>query len=392
MDNLSKLQALGIGTYELVAEYKQLSGLRVNIVTAGKYGSGVSEIAGRMNSYFNELGLVSKWENINAGEEFFALAKKFSNALCSFDVTVTDADLKRFKELSCSFRIDKDCDILYINDHPALLAAAGECNCKKIYRSHFDISCANQKLWSFFKPYIEEYDGIIFSSPFFHRQTLGEVFYVLPSIDPSTVKNTFVPREDALKVLKAFNIPANKPIITQVGRFDRLKDPFGVIDAFRMVRDFIPCTLVLAGGHAQDDPESLKVYEEVKEKAACDKDIFVLAIDREDYKIAALQSVSDIILQKSLSESFGLAITEALWKNRPVVASDIGGIPYQIVNGKTGLLCSSIATCAEAILEILTNKPLGLKLGKNGHNLVFEKFLITRELKNHLEIFKKIIQ
>lgn len=390
MDNLSKLQALcGIGTSQLKKEYQSLPKIRLNIITAGRYGSGVSEVISRVSEYFKELGLYSNWENITAGEEFFKLSKKITNALLNFDKEVSSKELERFAALSHEMDIDTNYDAVYINDHPALIACEYAA-AKKIFRCHFDISGANQKVWDFLKPYIEACDEIIFTAPSFHKELKGNISYIEPSIDPTTVKNTFVEREAALKVLKEFKIPSNKPIITQIGRFDRTKDPFGVIEVFRKVRQEIPCTLILAGGHAQDDPESEEVYKELVKEAKGDEDIFLLAINKEDYKIAAIQSISDVIVQKSLSESFGLAITEALWKGRAVVASDVGGIPLQIKEGKTGLLCKDIKTCAAAVLELLTNKALALRLGKNGHDYVRENFLITTELEKHLKIFKKI--
>jgi trehalose synthase len=392
MGNLAKLQEVcGVGTSRLLQEYKAAAGLRLNIITAGRYGSGVSEVIGRVNGYFNQLGLCSGWENIIAGDEFFALSKKITNALCFSYESVSDAELKRFARLSQELDFD-DCgyDALYLNDHPGLIAAEYS-PAKKIYRCHFDISGANRKVWEFFKPYIEACDAIIFTHPSFHRELKGNIFYIPPSIDPCTVKNTFVPREEAVKVLKEFKIPSDRPLITQVGRFDKTKDPFGVIDAFRLVRGQMPCSLVLAGGHAREDTDSQANFDALQKYAAGEADIFIMAIDKQDYKIAALQSISDVIVQKSLSESFGLAITEALWKARPVVASDVGGIPLQIKHDKTGLLCRDAKTCAAAVLEILQNPALARRLGRNGHEYVREHFLITAELEKHLDIFKCLL-
>jgi len=393
MDNLSQIQALyNINTDNIRRGYLPFSGKRINMISAGAYGSGVSESTGALNTYFNELGFRSYWQCLNASEDFLSLSKHLSNSFCSLSAKADKADLEKFREQALSLRIDEDCDILYVHDHHGLIAASQIKGVKKIYRCHFDVSCASQEVWDFFLPYMESFDAVIFSAPQFHKPLNANVSYILPSINPLSVKNTFVPRPAALDVLQSFGIPADYPIITQVSRFDRLKDPFGVIDAFRLVRHFIPCTLIFAGGHAQDDSESRQVYEEVKQKANGDKDISILAIDKQDYNIAAIQSISDVIIQKSLSESFGLAITEALWKNKPVVASDVGGIRFQIKDGQTGLLCKDIPTCAQGILRLLQDKPLAKKLGTNGHNLVKEEFLITAELQKHLEIFKKILQ
>ncbi|MDR0645596.1 MAG: glycosyltransferase [Elusimicrobiota bacterium] len=390
MNNLKQLQTMcGIGTWELKESYKTVAGGRVNIITAGKYGSGVSEVMGRVTQYFNELGLYANWSDIQAGEEFFKLSKKITNAAC-LGADISLKELSRFEELSHSLELDTNYDVIYLNDHHALIAAQNGA-AKKIFRAHLDVSRANPLAWDFFKPYIENCEQIIFTHPSFHKKLKGNISYICPSIDPCTVKNTFVERADALKVLKEFQIPCDKPIITQIGRFDRAKDPFGVIEVFSQVRQTIACTLILAGGHASDDPESIGLYEELLKTAAGDKDIFLLSINRQDYKIAAIQSISDVILQKSLRESFGLAITEALWKNRAVIASDVGGIPLQIKHGKTGLLCRDIKTCAQEIIKILRNKSLALRLGKNGHEFVRDNFLITTELKNHLSVFQNLL-
>jgi trehalose synthase len=393
MDNLAQIQAFyNKDTSSLRRRYQPFYNLKINMISAGSYGSGVSESTGALNTYFNELGLKSFWQVLKGGEDFLSLSKHLANSFCSLNTKANKSDLEAFERHSSALRIDADCDILYVHDHHGLIAASKIKGIKKIYRCHFDVSCASQDIWDFFRPYMESFDAVIFSSPQFHKPLNANLFYILPSINPLSVKNTFVPRPAALDVLQSFGIPADRPIISQVSRFDRLKDPFGVIDTFNIVRKEALCRLIFAGGHAQDDSESRQVYEEVKKKANGDKDIFILAIDKQDYNIAAIQSLSDVIIQKSLSESFGLAITEALWKNKPVVASDIGGIKFQIKDEQTGLLCKDIPSCAQAVLRLLKDKALAKKLGTNGHNLVKEEFLITAELQKHLEIFKKILQ
>jgi len=392
MDNLNKLQDLcGIGTSQLRADYKALPRARLNMITAGRFGSGVSESVQSLKKYFNELGLFCDWENITAGEEFFKLSNKITAAMCFSYETVTTAELARFKKLSQQIDFSEAFhDILYINDHPGLLATELS-PAKKIYRCHFDISGANQKVWEFFKPHIEACDEIIFTHPSFHKELKGNISYIMPSIDPCAVKNILVPKEQALKVLKELKIPSDKPLITQISRFDRTKDPFGVIDAFRLAREIEPCRLVFAASLPPEDSGAKQMYDKLISYAAGDKDIFILALEQEDFKIAALQSISDIIVQKSFSESFGLAITEALWKARPVAASDVGGIGLQIKNDKTGLLFTDIKSCANSILDFLQNKSLARRLGRNGREYVREHFLITTELQKHLAVFRKLL-
>ena len=389
---MARLQDVcGVGTSQLRADYKTLPRARLNMITAGRYGSGVSESVGNLKKYFNELGLFCDWENIYAGEEFFKLSKKIGDALCFTSAAVSDGELARFKKLSQEMDFNAAFyDALYINDHPGLLATELS-PAKKIYRCHFDISRANKKVWEFFKPHIEACDEIIFTHPSFHKELKGNISYIMPSIDPCAIKNIFVPRENAAKVLKELKIPADKPLITQISRFDKTKDPFGVIDAFRIVRDIEPCRLIFAASLPPEDIDARQMYDKLIDYAGGDKDIFIIALEKDDFKISALQSISDIIVQKSFSESFGLAITEALWKGRPVAASDVGGIGLQVKHDKTGLLFRDAQSCADSLLELLQNPALARRLGRNGRQYVQEHFLITTELRKHLAVLRKIL-
>lgn len=392
---MNRLETLGVKyglpTAALRAEYAELGPLKIALITPSSYGSGVTELASTLNGYFGELGLKSFWRALEAERRFFVLSKKITEALSLSFNSVTRAELEEFKNLSRSLDLPADCDILYMQDFHALIAAEKLKNVKKIYRCHFDVSRANAEVWSFLKPYIEACDGVIFTSPESHRPLNCRVDYILPSIDPCSVKNTFVGAAEREKVLKTFGIPADIPMILQVSRFDRVKDPFGLIDVFKEVRKAARAVLVYAGGLAPDDVNSAALYEELKKYAAGLEDVILLAIDKRDYDIAALQSAADVAVQKSFSESFGLSVTEALWKAKPVAASDVGGIRLQIINNKTGLLCKNDGDFAQAILRLLQDKSLAKRLAEEGRRRVTERFLITRELKNHAEIFKKIV-
>lgn len=392
MDKLSILNGrYGIAVTALKDLYKDLGSFRLTMLTPALYGSGVSELAATLDGYFRELGVECSWRKIEAGHDFFVLSKKISDALCLSMNCVSKAELERFAEAASCLEVPSDCDILYMHDFHALIAASKIKGIKKVYRCHFDISRANKEVWDFLKPYIECCDAVIFPSAQSHRRLNREADYILPSIDPCSVKNTFVEREESLKVLKGYDIPLGKPIILQVSRFDRVKDPFGLIDVFKEVSSEIPSTLVYAGGFAPDDVNAAVLYEELKLYAGNRKDIILLSINRRDYEIAALQSAADVVVQKSFSESFGLSITEALWKKKPVAASDVGGIRCQIINNKTGLLCGDKAGFIFNVKRLLMDKALSLRLATNGHEYVKEHFLITRELKNHAEVFKKIV-
>ena len=396
MGKLEEIQdKFGIGIYDLEEEYSSIKGLRLTMVSAASYGSGVSESARTLHTYFSDLGLKVSWQTIEAPKRFFELSKKISDSLSGVQ-ELTAQELTEFKLLAREIKFDTDCDILYLHDHPALIAASYFTHIPKIYRCHFDISRASLDTWNLLKPYIQKCQAAIFTLPNFHRpleKIKNKIYYVLPSIDPLSEKNLPAKEIEIKNIFNRYKISLDKPVILQVSRFDRLKDPCGLIDAFDLVKKQVPnVQLVIAGALAPDDTNAFCVYQECLSKADSRPEIKVLSLNRQDSQISALQSGATIIVQKSLAESFGLAITEALWKSKPVVAGNVGGIPLQITDKKTGLLCTDIKSCSEAILRLLGDKSLCLRLGKNGHDLVKDKFLITRELKEHLKIFKKILQ
>lgn len=392
MDKLSVLNRnYGIAVQSLRESYRELLPLKMIMLTPSLYGSGVSELAATLEGYFRELGVDCSWRRIEAEHNFFVLGKKITDAFSLSMNTVTRRELEAFKEESLKLEIPCDADILYLHDFHALIAAERAKGVKKIYRCHYDISRANKEVWEFFKPYIEACDAVIFPSERSHRPLDAAAHYILPSIDPCSVKNTFVESAARLEVLRRYDIACDKPLILQVSRFDRVKDPFGLIDVFKEVGKEKDCVFVYAGGFAPDDVHAASLYEELKSYCGARGDIKLLALNRRDYDIAALQSAAAVIVQKSFSESFGLSITEALWKKKPVAASAVGGIKYQIINNKTGLLCEDNEAFAQNINRLLEDRALSLRLALNGHEYVKERFLITRELENHAEVLKKIV-
>jgi trehalose synthase len=281
-------------------------------------------------------------------------------------------------------------DILFIHDPQpvGLIARKKELGKKWIWRCHIDVSHPNEEVWGFIQPLVVQYDAAVFSAPSFSCDLPIRQFLISPSVDPLSDKNRELPAETIDSVLAKYGIPKDKPIITQVSRFDYLKDPVGVIEAFEMVKKSVDCRLVLAGGTATDDPESDRVLAEVREKAGDNPDVHVLLIPPgSDIEINALQSASNIIVQKSLREGFGLTVSEALWKAKPVIASAVGGIPLQVKNKLTGLLSHGIPGTAYALRQLLTNPEYARWLGNNGREHVRHNFLITRHLKDYLLLF-----
>jgi trehalose synthase len=257
-----------------------------------------------------------------------------------------------------------------------------------IWRCHIDLSRPDPAVWSFLEPFITRYEGAIFSSPEFARQLPIPQYLFYPSIDPISDKNRELEPEFIQDVLDSFGIDSTRSILTQISRFDRLKDPIGVVQAYRLVKRYHDCQLVLAGGGATDDPEGALVLAEVKEAAANDPDIHILELPAAaPLEVNALQRASTIVLQKSLREGFGVTVAEALWKKKPVVASAVGGIPIQLIHKHTGMLAHSVEGAAYQIRFLLSHPEIAQRLAEQGHEHVRENFLITGNLKRYLTLF-----
>lgn len=382
---------------ELRALAAQLSGRTVQMVNSTAMGGGVAEILNRLIPLIQELGLRPRWDVITGGEDFFEVTKAFHNALHgepyqarkeSFDLFLATNEMNRK-------RLEFDCEFTVIHDPQpvALIEARTRQEGHWIWRCHIDLSHPNPEVWGFLRPFVYRYDGAMFSAPQFARQLPVPQYLSYPCIDPLSEKNVDLDPEYIQEVVERFGIDRARPIITQISRFDRLKDPIGVVRAYQIVRRYMDCQLVLAGGSAADDPEGEVVLEEVRREAKDDPDIHLLNLPPwSASEINALQRASTIIVQKSLREGFGLTVTEALWKKKPVVASAVGGIPAQVIHKHTGLLAHSIEGTAYQIRFLLSNPALAQKLGEQGHEHVRENFLITTNVKRYLTIFLHSLQ
>jgi trehalose synthase len=355
-------------------------------------GGGVAEILSRLVPLLGQLGVDARWNVIKGDDTFFQVTKKFHNALHGREESIIPEDFAIFQETTQKNLMEMELsgDILFIHDPQpvGLIVRKKELGKKWIWRCHIDVSHPNEEVWNFIQPFVVQYDAAVFSAPSFSRELPIHQFLISPSIDPLSDKNRDLPQEIIDSVLDKYGIPKDKPIITQVSRFDYLKDPVGVIEAFEMAKRSVDCRLVLAGGTATDDPESDKVLAEVRKRANNNPDIHILLIPPgSDIEINALQRASNIILQKSLREGFGLTVSEALWKAKPVVASAVGGIPLQVKNKLTGLVSHGIPGTAYALRQLLTNPDYARWLGSNGREHVRQNFLITRHLKDYLLLF-----
>ena len=377
-----------VSELKIIAEkLKNKSILNVNSTFKG---GGVAEILTKMIPIMESLGINIKWEIIKGNEEFYKVTKKFHNALHGVKEDFSQKDFEIFTETNNSNieKIDMDKDIVFIHDpQPIGLIKAKKDN-KWFWRCHIDLTNSDKRVYDFLKQFIPKYDGCVFSSPYFSKTDIEIPQYLIfPSIDPLGEKNKEIEKEFIEKVFYDFGIDIKRPIITQISRFDRLKDPVGVIKAYNMVKKHIDCQLILAGGGADDDPEGVKVYEEVLEERNNDPDIHILMLPHNDLIINALQRGSTVILQKSLKEGFGLTISEALWKEKPVIASNVGGIKYQITHKYNGLLSNSIEGTAHYIKQIIENPEYGKYLARNGKEHVKKNFLITRHIKEYMLMF-----
>lgn len=370
----------------------RLSGKVIQTVNSTYVGGGVAEILSHMVPLFNQLGVDVRWNVIQGTPEFFDVTKKFHNAIHGKAEKVSPEELSLFVEVSQRNMDEMNfCgDILFIHDPQpaALISKKKEIGRKWVWRCHIDMSNPNQKVWNFLRKYVLQYDATIFSSPNFAQQLSVPQFLVPPAIDPLSDKNKELSRDTIDSVLNRFGLDCDKPMIVQISRFDYLKDPIGVIATFERVKKNIDCQLVLAGGTATDDPESEKVLNEVRERAAGNPDIHILLIPSgSDIEVNALQRAAAVVIQKSLKEGFALTVSEALWKRKPVVASAVGGIPLQIRHRFTGLLCRSIDGAVYAVRQLLANPEYANWLGENGREHVKHNFLITRELRDYLLLF-----
>ena len=377
---------------EMRALARPLAGRTVEMVNSTAVGGGVAEILNRLVPLAEELGLNIRWEVMTGGDDFFEVTKAFHNALHGEPYHLEPAHFEIFRAYNEQNvkRIPLDAEFVIIHDpQPAgFIEARKQKTGHWIWRCHIDLSHPNPSVWSFLESYVSQYDGAIFSSPPFARQLPIPQYLFYPAIDPLSEKNRELEPEFILEVLTRYSIDPLRPILTQISRFDRLKDPVGVIRAYRIVRRYFDCQLVLAGGSATDDPEGTEVLKEVKRAAEDDPDIKVLELPPwAPLEVNALQRASTIVLQKSLREGFGLTVSEALWKKKPVVASAVGGIPNQIVHKHTGLLAHSVEGTAYQVRFLLSHPEIAARLGEHGHAHVKENFLITQNLKHYLTLF-----
>jgi trehalose synthase len=360
-------------------------------VNSTRTGGGVAEILSRAVPLLNELGLETTWEVIEGDPTFFEVTKGFHNALQGEEVQIQPSLLDHYVEVNRenAKRFKWEADFVLVHDpQPAYLIQEIRDQGKHwIWRCHVDISRPNLKVWKFLREIVSQYDASIFSMSKFAQNLPHPQYIIRPSIDPLSEKNRELTDQEIQTVLSKLGIGRDKPIILQVSRFDSFKDPLGVIQSYQMVRKHTPCKLILAGGEATDDPEGPRIFAEVMDAANGDRDIHILLLPPDaHHEINALQRAADIIIQKSTKEGFGLTVTEAMWKGKPVVGSAVGGIVLQVRDYNTGFLVNSPEGCAFRIRYLLNRPEMAKRMGKLAKEFVRSHFLITRTIRDYLTL------
>lgn len=383
---------------ELIEKAKKHSGKKYLMINTTSEGGGVAEMLNSMVPILNHMGVDLEWKILHGFHEFFEVTKSFHNALQGGDLTLTD----RIKELYLGTNEEFasynefDHDVVVIHDpQPLPLIAFTEKKQPWIWRLHIDITEPNRSLWEFIKKYIEKYDKMIISNESYRKDDLPvDDVIIYPAIDPLTEKNMEMDRGMIEDEMAKHKIPLDKPIISQISRFDTWKDPEGVVEVFKKVREKQDCRLVLCGSMASDDPEGWEIFKRVEDKARSliDSGDIILVVNAEEVFVNALQRISDVVIQKSLREGFGLTVSEALWKGTPIVTSRVGGIPLQVIDGENGFLCNpeDENEFAEKIITLLEDKELRERMGIKGKEHVRDNFLITRLIMDYLNLFSEI--
>jgi trehalose synthase len=369
-----------------------LSGKTIQNINSTPVGGGVAEILTRMIPLLRQLGVDAHWDVIKGDERFFGITKKMHNALHGTATGFLSDDFEYFLDVNRRNAAEMDLrgDVKFIHDPQpiGLIEKRNQAGGRWAWRCHIDFTTPQKDVMDFLTDWIERYDSMVFSAPAFARNFRVPQVLIAPSIDPLSNKNKELPQATIDTILNRFGLDRSRPIVTQISRFDYLKDPVGVIHAYKSVKKNIDCQLVLAGGGATDDPEGMQVLQDVRNAADGDPDIHVLFLPPgADIEINALQRASAVVLQKSLKEGFGLTVSEALWKARPVIAGAVGGIPLQITHKYSGILTYSIEGTAFYLKQLLSTPDYAKKLGENGKEHIRNNFLITRHIRDYLLLF-----
>ncbi|MBI4482305.1 MAG: glycosyltransferase [Acidobacteria bacterium] len=375
-----------------IREIERLAGflgpLRVQHINSTAEGGGVAEILHRLIPLKKEVGLHPQWTVIEGEQAFFDATKAFHNALHGRRTEISREAFHVFRETGKKNlnKVQRDADVVVIHDPQPLplVEARDQTRARWVWRCHIDLSEADPRVWGFLRGFVERFDAAIFHLPEYTQHVGIDQYLLMPAIDPLSEKNRDLPSGEVQKVLERFSVDPERPILLQVSRFDYLKDPLGVLEAYRKVKRWADCQLVLAGGGASDDPEGERVYREVLSRVD-DADVHVLQLPPDSHReINALQRAATIVIQKSIKEGFGLVVTEAMWKGKPVIGGNVGGIRRQVLHGVTGFLVNTVEGAAFRIRQLLSDPVLRQRMGEQARELVRSRFLLPHYLRNWL--------
>ena len=388
---------------EVIAELEQLArplkGARIAHVSSASYGSGVAETLHALVPLMKCVGLDVQWHTLSGDVEFYKATRALHHTLQGMDVELTPATFARYLRTNVDNAacLGDTFDYVVVHDpQPAPLRMLCPTNSGVwIWRCHIDLTAASARCWSFLRPFIQRYDAAVFTSPTYVKPDLriGKIAIIPPAIDPMSPKNMPMSEQEVADVVTLHGVDPQRPTLTQVSRFDPWKDPLGVIGVYRAVKGVYPdVQLVLIGSIADDDPEGMGYYQYIKDFASNDPDIHLFSnVDGLGcVAVNAFQRQASVILQKSLREGFGLAVSEGLWKAKPVIGSNVGGIPLQILDGITGYLVESVEQCSARVLELLAHPERARMFGERGHTFVADNFLLTTHLRNYLKLFAEL--
>lgn len=382
------VELIGEQNVERIArKVEHLSGLELQFINSTKQGGGVAEILRSLVPLMNGIGIRAHWTSIVGPPSFYDITKSIHNMLQGQDGSLSEEEKALFEETveANAPIIDLKSDVVVVHDpQPLPLIRFRHGQRRWIWRCHIDLSLPNAAVRDYLLPMVEKYDASIYTLPEYVMPSKSPAHTIMPAIDPFTIKNRLQNQQDAWIRLKQYGIPDDRPIVTQISRYDPWKDPRGVIEACRIARRDVDFTLVLLGNFASDDPEGIRIYEQLLELQ--DERTIILVDGDDQLLVNALQSQSAVVLQKSIREGFGLTVTEAMWKGRPVIAGRAGGIVRQIEDGVNGFLVSSIEETSARLVQILRDPILGRRLGLNARRTVQENFLLTRLLEQYLDL------
>lgn len=379
---------VGRETIERIREKaRPLKELHIVHVNSTYYGGGVAELLGSLTLLLNSLGIKTGWRVIQGSPDFFSATKKMHNALQGGEIHLTERKFEIFEEVvfENAMRNHLDHDIVIIHDpQPLPIIEHYRKKGPWLWRCHLDLTNPNRELWGYLVPYIERYDAVILTLEEYAQQLSTPQVFIEPAINPFDIKNREMSEEAINERLSHYHIPTDRPLVVQISRFDRWKDPVGVIKAFRLAREEVDATLVLLGNVATDDPEGTEVYQSLLSS----QEERIIILSRQDTALVnALQRRAAVVLQKSLREGFGLTVSEAMWKGTPVIGGNVGGIIHQIEDGVNGFLVNSVEEAAERMVKLLRDPQLRAEMGERARETVRQRFLMTRYLEDYLDLF-----